>query len=62
MDTTEMADISIPIQFFGDYSETSGLLQVESSRRDKVTRCEKIGQLCAYIPICTLHHFVDVAI
>lgn len=42
MDTPEMTDVSVKVELFRNNRVSGRLLQIETSRRDEVTRGEKV--------------------
>jgi len=51
MYTSEMTDITLPIQLLSDYRETRGLLQVKTRWRNEVASCEKIREFCTDVEV-----------
>lgn len=51
MYASKMADITLPVQFFCNNSETSGLLEIEARRRYKIAGSKEICQFSADVEI-----------
>jgi len=51
MDTPEMTDVSIEIEFLGDNRITRSLLQIKTRWRDEITSSEEVCEFRPYVPI-----------
>ena len=51
MDGPKVADVPLPIQFFGYDCETRCLLEIESAWRYKISCCKEVGELCTDVKI-----------
>jgi hypothetical protein len=51
MDTSEVANVSLPVELLGNDGESGGLLQIETRWGDQISCRQEIGQSCSDVEI-----------
>jgi hypothetical protein len=51
MDTPEMTDVSVKVEFLGYNRISRSLLQIESRWRDEITSSEEVCEFGSYVPV-----------
>jgi hypothetical protein len=51
MDTPEMTDVSVEVEFLGYDNVSRSLLQIQTRWRNEITRSEEVGELGSDVPI-----------
>jgi hypothetical protein len=52
MNTPEMTDVSVKVEFLGYNGVSRSLLQVEPRWRDEITSSEEVCEFGPYVPVC----------
>ena len=52
MDTPEMTDVSVKVEFLSYDCISGRLLEIKSRWRDEITSSEKVGEFGSDIPVC----------
>lgn len=52
MDTPEMTDVSVKVEFLSDNRVSGRLLEIKSRWRDEITGSEEVGEFGSDIPVC----------
>jgi hypothetical protein len=60
MDTSEMADVTLPVEFLCDDCESRCLLEVETCRRDEIARSQEVGQFGTNVEIDFGQYFLKI--
>jgi hypothetical protein len=51
MDTPEMTDVSVKVEFLGYNRISRSLLQIKSRWRDEITGSEEVCEFGSYVPV-----------
>jgi len=51
MDTPEMTNVSIKVEFLGDNRISRSLLQIKTRGRDEITSSEEVCEFRSYVPV-----------
>jgi hypothetical protein len=62
MNRPEVTDISLPVQLLRNNGESGCLLQVQTCRRNQVSRGKKVGHFCTDVKIHSTQNLVEVPI
>jgi hypothetical protein len=60
MNTPEMTDVPVEVEFFGYNRVSRCLLQIETGWRDEITRSEEVGEFSSDVPVGLCKHSIEV--